>query len=231
MAHGAAVGGGGLGEPRHGRHGAVRGRRRRRGPGRPRGGVPPGAARAALRDPGRRRAHRQLLAQAVGTRSACSPRPASMGCRACRSPRRPRRSPRRTRWPTTWRPTRRASPCRCARASRWTGSPGSATGSSRRPAAAGSRPTTWCWPWARTSAPGSRPSPPRSIRRSCSCTPASTGDLPSCGRAAPSSWAPATRGPRSPWRRPAGTGPGCRGGTRGTSRSAPGAGPSGWSFP
>ena len=50
-------------------------------------------------------------------------------------------------------------------------------------------------------------------------------------RAVPSSWAPATRGPRSPWRRPAGTGPGCRGGTRGTSWSAPGAGPSGWSFP
>ena len=154
-----------------------------------------------------------------------------MGCRACRSPRRPfvPHEGRGGRLPGGLRGAFR-SPGSNRR-------PGGRARQGRRPVrrdgrrAAGSRPTTWWWPRARTSAPGSRPSPPSSIRRSCRCTPANTGILPSCGRAASSSWAPATRGPRSPWRRPAVTGPGCRGGTPGTNRPAPGAGRTGWSRP
>ena len=80
----------------------------------------------------------------------------SMGCRAGRSPRRPGRSPRRTRWPTTWRPTRPDSIFPFEPASAWTGSPGTGTGTSWRPATAGSRPTTSWWPRARTTAPGPR---------------------------------------------------------------------------
>src|SRR5215211_2034872 len=47
----------------------------------------------------------------------------------------------------------------------------------------GSRPTTWWWPAVHTTTPGSRRSHPSSIRRSCSCTRASTEIRPSCGRA------------------------------------------------
>jgi glycine/D-amino acid oxidase-like deaminating enzyme len=77
---------------------------------------------------------------------------------------------------------------------------------------------------ARTSAPGSPPSPPSSTRASSSCIPASTGIHPSCRRAASWSSAPPTRGPRSPWRCPGTTGPGCRAGTRAKNPSAPEAG-------
>jgi cation diffusion facilitator CzcD-associated flavoprotein CzcO len=54
--------------------------------------------------------------------------------------------------------------------------------------------------------------------------PASTGVHPSCRRAASWSSAPPTRGPRSPWRCPGTTGPGCRAGTRAKNPSAPEAG-------
>ena len=194
--------------------------------------VPPGEARPRLRDPGRGRADRRLLAQAVGLAPRVHPGP----------PRRPaghavpragrRRSPRRT----------TVADYLAAYAARFelpvrTGVRGGRAlqGGNRFVVTSGDRRfeadnvvvATGRVP----AAPGSRPSRPRSIRRSCSCTPASTAVRRSCGRATSSSSAPATRGPRSPWRRPAGTGPGCRGGTRGTSRSAPGAGRTGWSPP
>ncbi len=68
------------------------------------------------------------------------------------------------------------------------------------------------------------PSPPSSIGDSYNCIPASTRIHPSCRRAASSSSAPPTRGPRSPWRCPGAAGPGCRGGTRATNPPAPEAG-------
>ena len=53
----------------------------------------------------------------AGTRSACSRRRGSTGSTACRSRRRPATSRPRTRWPTTSRPMRRISICRCGAAS------------------------------------------------------------------------------------------------------------------
>jgi glycine/D-amino acid oxidase-like deaminating enzyme len=73
------------------------------------------------------------------------------------------------------------------------------------------------------------PSPPSSIRASCSCIPANTGTHPSCRTAASWSSAPPTRGPRSPWRCPGITGPGCRAGTPAKNPPAPEAGGFGYS--
>jgi hypothetical protein len=71
------------------------------------------------------------------------------------------------------------------------------------------------------SAPGSPRSPPSSTRASSSCTPAGIGIHPSCRRAASWSSGPPTRGPRSPWRCPGSTGPGCRAGIPARNPTAP----------
>jgi Pyridine nucleotide-disulphide oxidoreductase len=70
-------------------------------------------------------------------------------------------------------------------------------------------------------APGSPRSPPSSTRASSSCTPAGIGIHPSCRRAASWSSGPPTRGPRSPWRCPGSTGPGCRAGIPARNPTAP----------
>ena len=56
------------------------------GPGGPRGRLPPGQARPAVRDPGRERAGRRLLARALGLAAPVHARPATTGSRACRFP-------------------------------------------------------------------------------------------------------------------------------------------------
>ena len=66
----------------------------------------------------------------------------------------------RTRWPTSSRPTRRASTCPSAPASRSTASRRQAGPlSSSTPAARGSRPITWSWRWRATSSRKCPPSP------------------------------------------------------------------------
>jgi hypothetical protein len=99
-----------------------------------------------------------------------------------------------------------------------------------RPGRTDMRPTMSWWRRAPTSGPGSPPSLPSSIRASCSCIPASIGIHPSCRGAACWSSAPPTRGPRSPWRCPGITGPGCRGGTPAKNPPAPEAGGFGYSY-
>ncbi len=92
----------------------------------------------------------------VGTASACSRRPATTGCRACRSLVTGSRSPRRTRWPTTSTPTPGTSTCRYGPASRSTASSGHRAGepgSWSRPATRPSRQPRSSWPAAPTAHP------------------------------------------------------------------------------
>ena len=99
-----------------------------------------------------------------------------------------------------------------------------------RAGTAGSRPTRSSWHRARISGPGS----PAFAAELDPGTRAAAfqrvpGSIPAAGRAASSSSAPPTRGPRSPWRCPGAAGPGCRGGTRATNPPAPEAGGIGYS--
>jgi len=156
---------------------------------------------------------------------------AGMDSTAGRSRRPPGRSLPGTRWPTTSRPTRRGSSCRCAAASAWSGSPARATATWSAPGSTASRPTAWWSPLARMGSRASRRSRPSSTPPSCSSTPASTATRRSSARA-PCWWsAPATPGPTSAWRSPASTGPGCPAGTSARSRSASGAGAGACSLP
>ena len=184
------------GEPQ--RPGAFRDGDRRRWSGRPRGRVPPAEARPAVRDPGRERADRRLLAHAM------------LGLAPALHPRRSRRAAglalpggfvvvphRRTRWPTTSRHMPDGSSSRSEPESPWTGSPRRGTASSSGQETRGSRPTTSWSRQAPTESPPSPTSPASSIHGSYRCIPASTGIHLSCARATCSSSAPVTREPIS----------------------------------
>ena len=192
------------------RDGAVRDRDHRRRPGRPRGRVLPGEARPAVRDPRRRTSASATVAQALGLAAPVHARPLRRPARHGASRRRAGRSRPRTRWPTTSRPTPRASSCRSAPASRSTALGRTATASSSRPASAASRPTT---SWSRRA------------RTECR-VPAFAGELdpgsvqlhssdigiPRSCRTATSSWSGAgNSGPRSPLSCRGRTGPGLAG--------------------
>ena len=90
---------------------------RRRRPGRARDGLPPGEARALVRDPGRERADRRPVARSAGTRCGCTRPPSTTGSRACRFPQAASVLPDDARdGATTSRRTQRASSFPCARA-------------------------------------------------------------------------------------------------------------------
>ena len=179
---------------------------------------------APVRDPGGERADRRLVAQALGFASPVHTGALQRAAGPALSRRRRGRFPARTTSPTTWRTTRPRSSSRSGPVSAWTASRGREAATRSRPGIAGSPPTASSWRRARTSDQGCPPSPPSSIRASCSCIPASTGLERSFRTAASSSWAPRTRAPRSRSRWPANTTPGCREGTRDRSLSALGAG-------
>ena len=203
---------------------AVRHGNRRRRPGRPRCRVSPGEARPRVRHPGRGRASRRLLAQALGLAPTVHPgplrrsaglgvpssvlvvphegRPGRLLCGLRCALRAPRPN-RRTRGPALERRTEPSLWC---------------------PATSGSRPRTWSWRPGRTRAPGSLPSRARWIRASCSCTPVSTGGLRSSRRATLSWSAPGTRERRSRSKHPTSTVCCSREGTLARSLRAPVAG-------
>jgi hypothetical protein len=202
---------------------AVRDRDHRGRAGRTVGGVPPGQARSAVRDPGRQPADRRRLAHALGLAAAVHPRALRRAAGlALPAP--------------AWSfPTKdEVADYLEAYAARFdlpvrTGVrvDGLSRQADRYVVAAGDRRleadhvVVAAGAYQRPRVPAFAPS---STRASSSCIPASTGIHPSCRRAASWSSAPPTRGPRSPWRCPGTTGPGCRAGTRAKNPSAPEAG-------
>ena len=89
----------------------------RRRPGGPVGRLSPGPARRVRSSSWRPTRGSATPGGSAGTRCGCSRRRGSTGSTACRSRPAPRASRPRTRWPTTSRPTRRASRCRSGPAS------------------------------------------------------------------------------------------------------------------
>ena len=144
----------------------------------------------------------------AGTRFGCSPRPATTRWPGSRSRLRPTRSRPRTRWRTTWRPTRPSSSSRFGPVSASTGSGERTAGSWSRRATRAGGPTTWWSPCRPSRCPGCPPSPPTSVPRSFSSIQPTIATLPSSRKVASWWWERATRAPRSPWRSPAGTRPG-----------------------
>ena len=149
---------------------AVRHSDRRRWPGRPRCWVPPGEARPRVRDPGRWRASRRLLAQPLGLAPTVHPGPLRLLPAGLGVPRSVLVVPHEGRRGRLLRGLRRAlrasrsEPASVRTGSRESGALVLVSGDLR------SRPTTWSWRPARTRTPGSLPSRARWIRASCSCT-------------------------------------------------------------
>ena len=162
-------------------HGAVRDGDHRRRAGGPRGRLPPGQARPALRDPRRERADRRRAGAPAGTRCACSRRRATTGCRAGAS--------RRRRWsfPTKDEMAdyleayaeRFELPVRTGIRVDALAKDGRSVRRRRRRAAGSRRTTSWSRPGP-TGPPGCRRSPTSSTRASSSSTRATTGIRRSC---------------------------------------------------
>ena len=200
--------------------GAVRDGDRRRRAGRPRGRLSPGPARPVVRDPGRERAGRRLLAPPMGLAAPVHPGPLRRAA-GLPFPGPPGRSPTKDEVADYLETYARA--VRAAGSDRRPRGPalqGRATVSCWPPATAGSRPTTWWSPPAPTTAPDPGLRAGAGSGHPAAALQRLPEPVPAAGTATFWSSAPATPEPRSPLEVARTHPPGCRAGHRRGSRSA-----------